>query len=130
MTRRHMLALFIAAGSIGCASAPASGVPQASRDVITEEQIAAGAPGNAFEVISRLRPNFLLSRGSTTLGNAQRTSLYPNVYVDGLPYGDINSLRNIDGAHIAEIRMYQAAEAQTRFGLGNSAGVIAITIRR
>ncbi len=130
MTRDRMLALLIVAGTIGCASGGTPGGPPANPQVITQQEIAEAGAGNAYEVIRRLRPNFLLSRGAVTLRNAQPSSLYPNVYVDGILYGDINSLRNIDAGQVGEVRMYQAGEAQLKFGLGNSTGVIAITTHK
>jgi TonB-dependent Receptor Plug Domain len=131
MTRVRMLALFIVAGTIGCASGGGTpSGPRANREVITQQEIAQAGPGNAYDVIRRLRPNFLVSRGATTFGNAQVSSQYPNVFVDGMMYGDINSLRNIDAAQVGEVRMYPAGEAQTKFGLGNSSGVIAIATRK
>jgi hypothetical protein len=90
----------------------------------------ANVGGNAYDVISRLRPGFLVSRGQTTISNGTQASSYPNVYLDGVAYGDINTLRNIDAIQIAEVRLFQAWEAQTKFGVGNNGGVIAITTRR
>lgn len=131
MVRAHLLPVLIVAMSIGCAST-GSGPGEIRRSqILTQEEISSsGVSGNAFDVVTRLRPNFLASRGPTTLGNAQSTGLYPNIYLDGIPYGDINTLRNIDASVIAEIRLYQAGEAQTKFGMGNNNGVIAITTRR
>lgn len=133
MIHARMLALLVITASLGCASATTgSGERTPSKaQVINAAGIATSAlGGSAFDVIARLRPNFLTSRGQTTLNNAQAASAYPNVYVDGVAYGDINTLRNIDATQLEQIRLYQAWEAQTNFGLGNNAGVIAITIRR
>ena len=132
MLRSLVVSTALIAISLGCASTTSGNIAETRRSqVLTQEEISSsGASGNAFDVIIRLRPNFLASRGPTTLGNAQHTSLYPNIYLDGIPYGDVNTLRNIDGSTIAEIRLYQAGEAQTKFGMGNNAGVIAITTRR
>jgi hypothetical protein len=131
MIRARILVLLVAAASIGCASSGSGTGKRPSSQVITQQEIAdSGLGETAFEVISRLRPNFLTSRGQTSLSTGQAASAYPNVYVDGLAYGDINTLKNINAMQIAEIRLYQAWEAQTKFGLGNNAGVIAITIRK
>ena len=131
MVRSFVVSTVLVAISLGCAST--GGAPPEVRrsQVLTQQEItSSGVSGNAFDVVTRLRPNFLASRGPTTLGNAQRTGMYPNVYLDGIPYGDINTLRNIDSSVIAEIRLYQAGEAQTKFGMGNNGGVLAITTRR
>lgn len=101
-----------------------------SRTLSQDEIVKSGIAGSAYDVISRLRPSFLISRGQTTLNNGTGATSYPNIYLDGVPYGDITALRNVDATQIAEIRMYQSWEAQTKFGMGNNGGVIAITTRR
>src|SRR5687767_15334404 len=131
MVRARLLALIAVAMSLGCApsSSPGPAVDRRSQLITQDEIQSSGMSGNAYELISRLRPSFLVSRGQTTLSGDQSVE-YPNVYVDGVAFGDINTLRQIDSSQIAEIRMYQSSEAQTKFGLGNSAGVIAIVTRR
>ena len=129
----RMATLLIVAASIGCAPASStkpSGAPANSRIITQKEIEAAGLGETAYDLISRLRPNFLTSRGQTSVNNGQSAAAYPNVYLDGVAYGDINTLRNINTSQIGEIRLYQGYEAQTKFGMGNQAGVIAITSRR
>ena len=124
-------AFIVLAMSVLAGCATASGGGKSDSRVLTQEEIQkSGASGSAYDVISRLRPAFLVSRGQTTLNDASGVKSYPNVYLDGVAYGDITTLRNIDSIQIAEVRMYQAWEAQTKFGMGNNAGVIAITSRR
>jgi hypothetical protein len=132
MVRPRMLHVLLVALSLGCAMSSSSGALGENRksQIITQKELStAGMSGNAFEVISRLRPNFLVSRGQTSL-SGEAVAAYPNVYLDGVAFGDITALRNIDSQQIAEIRLYPAWEAQTKFGLGNYGGVIAITTRR
>ena len=133
MIHARMLVLFVAVAAIGCASGGTTGGARANPNIITQQEISQAGTGNAYDMIRRLRPNFMNSRGETTLGNVQNSqtnATYPNVYLDGLSYGDINSLRNIDASQLIEVRMYPAWEAQTKFGLGNNAGVIAITTHK
>jgi len=126
--------MLLATGAlIGCTSSGYSGGGSApeSRNTLRYDEISqANVGGSAYDVISRLRPGFLVSRGQATISNGTAASSYPNVYLDGVPYGDIATLRNIDASHIAEVRLFQAWEAQTKFGVGNNGGVIAITTRR
>lgn len=132
MTATRTFVLFATGALIAC-TPPASGsggnAPD-SRVLRYEEITQAGVGGTAYDVISRLRPGFLVSRGQTTINNGNAASSYPNIYLDGVPYGDINTLRSIDASHIGEVRLFQAWEAQTKFGVGNNGGVIAITTRR
>lgn len=132
MIASRTLMLLAMGAVLGCAPSVSttSGNAPNSRVLGYDEISKAGIGGTAYDVISRLRPAFLVSRGQTTVSNGTATSSYPNVYVDGVVYGDITTLRNIDSSHIYEVHMYQAWEAQTKFGMGNNGGVIAITTRR
>ena len=127
--RLMLLAIGVVIGCTPSMSANSGGTSPPSSTLTFEEISRSELSGTAYDLISRLRPSFLVSRGQVTMmGPAQ--SSYPAVYVDGLMYGDLSSLRNLDANHIAEVRMYQASEAQTKFGTGNHSGVIAITTRR
>jgi hypothetical protein len=132
MNAARMFMLVSIGAVVGCASSGSSGGGSApdSRTLRYDEISKANVGGNAYDVISRLRPGFLVSRGQATISNGTAASSYPNIYLDGVPYGDITTLRNIDASHIAEVRLFQAWEAQTKFGVGNNGGVIAITTRR
>jgi hypothetical protein len=100
-----------------------------SRTSITEAEIDSLHAPNAYEVIRRLRPQFLHSRGPVTLGSTRQPPPLPNVYVDNMFYGDASVLRNIAASTIATITFYNASEAQYAFGRGNAAGVIGITTK-
>jgi hypothetical protein len=97
--------------------------------LITEDEIEASRAPTAFEVIQKLRANFLSYRGETSFDRS-KSQPYPTVYVDGQAYGPIGSLRNISATQIATIRLYRSWEATTKFGTGNMGGVIAITTRQ
>lgn len=95
--------------------------------LITEDEIEASGSTNAYEVIRKLRANFLSYRGETSF--RRTSSPYPTVYVDGQAFGEISTLRTIPAIHISSIRLYRAWEATTRYGTGNMGGVIAISTR-
>jgi hypothetical protein len=118
------IAVLFAGALLACT--PPSTVPGQMRNsnVITREDIETVNVLNAYDAISRLRPKFLNSHGSTTL-NGSDTG-FPNVYLNHQLYGDLQSLRNIDIHGISEIHYYSGAEASTRFGLGNVSGAIEV----
>jgi hypothetical protein len=119
---------FIAlAGAIGCASAASSSEARRDPSLITAADIATIPVTNAYDAIERLRPLFLRSRGKTSI-NTPNTQ-FATVYVDGVRYGDLNSLRNILATHVLDIRYYNGAEAGARFGLQNTAGVIELRMK-
>jgi hypothetical protein len=97
--------------------------------IITEDEIVASRASSAFDVIHKLRPNFLTNRGETSL-NPQQSAPYPNVYLDNQEFGPITTLSSIPAAEISMIRLYRAWEATTRFGTRNLGGVIAITTKQ
>lgn len=100
-----------------------------SSQLITEDEIDASRAASAYEVIQKLRANFLTYRGETSLTKGQSTP-YPTVYVDGMEFGPITSLRNIPASEVSTIRLYRAWEATTKYGTGNMGGVIAISTRQ
>jgi outer membrane cobalamin receptor len=104
-------------------------IASAESQFITEEEVEASRAPTAFEVIQRLRANFLTYRGETSF-NRSSSHPYPTVYVDGQEFGTIQSLRNIPASQVSTIRLYRSWEATTKFGTGNMGGVIAITTRQ
>jgi hypothetical protein len=132
MIASNKLLLLFAGVVIGCTPSTAanSGGNAGGSRVLTQEEITRSqVGGNAYELISRLRPSFLTGRGEVTVMGPTE-SKYPSVYLDGVLYGDIKSLSNLDSSQIAEVRLYPAWEAQTKFGTTSNSGVIAITSRR
>ena len=96
---------------------------------ITEDEITASHAINAYEAIVRLRGNFLSYRGETSFYPSRSKSM-PTVYVDEQRYGEIAALKDIPALQVASIRLYRAWEATTKYGTGNTGGVIAVTTRR
>ena len=118
--------VFAALGLAACASA-GSARPMKDYNIITESEITAQNGVTAFEVISHLRPQFLKTRGRSTISAAPSVSSeYASVFMDSQYYGDLNSLQNIAAMNIKEIRFLPANEAVTRYGMQYGNGVIEI----
>ena len=126
MQARLFSVLSIAAG-LACASPAPRGGVQRDSTVITADEVGATHESNAYDVIQLLRPNFLRSRGRTSINTA--ASEYPSVFVDGQFYGDLGTLRSIIAPMIKEIRFYNGPDAVTRFGMLYGSGVIAVSTR-
>ncbi len=107
----------------------ATGSTHALRDsrVITEQEITAANESNAYDVVAKLRPNFLKTRGRSTI-NAS-ASEYASVFLDGQLYGDLSALHNIAAPQIREIRYISGTDAVTRYGMQYGAGVIDVRTR-
>ena len=123
--RFHRLNIFIVATVVGCATAANPGRQMRDPNLLTKEEIATAHVSNAYDAISALRPSFLRYRGQTTITGSDTG--YPRVYLDRQAYGDLASLKNLEVGNIRSIRYYNAAEASTRFGLGNASGAIEVT---
>lgn len=95
---------------------------------ITQDEIVASLAVDAYDAVMKLRANFLASRGRTSFRSNEST--LPTVFVDGLEYGPISTLRLIAANDVAEIRLYRSWEATTAFGTGFMSGVIAVTTKR
>ena len=114
--------------AIGCAPPRSSTPGSPNSQIITEEEVDASRAATAYEVIQKLRANFLSYRGETSL-NRNNSQPFPTVYVDGMEFGQIASLRTIPASQVSTIRLYRSWEATTKFGTGKMGGVIAVTTR-
>lgn len=97
-------------------------------NVITEAEIDASGGSTAYEVIVKVRSNFLSDRGKTTIMGAAPNK--PSVFVDGVHYGEISALRSISARQLTSIRLYRAWEAQQKYGSGFVGGVIELSTRQ
>lgn len=91
--------------------------------MITRDQVVGGNYSNAYDAVKRLHPNWLVKRSSS---NANRTVAIIT-YVDGVSYGDISWLRNVQASTVESIQRIDAGTATTRWGMGHSEGVIYVT---
>lgn len=117
----------------GCASkpAPAAGTPQPAdsaaqaprraANVILQSELATIQEGDMYSAIQRLRPNFLMVRGTTT------SSQGILVFLDGTRLGDVNTLRQLTVTDVKEVHYYSATEAMQRYGSAAGKGAILVT---
>lgn len=106
----------------------APGTPRTLSDVITQEEIAASNATTAYETVQQLRPQYLRSRGPSSL--QFDGPLLPIIYIDNVASGGPDVLRSISAAEVSEIRYISAADATTRYGTGHTGGVIQVKLRR
>ena len=119
---------------LGLSLACASGQHHRARSVghdpnlITADEISAISVISAYDVVKRLRPNFLASRGPTSMVDPRPTT--PVVYLDGMRDGDVSALVGIEASRVATIRYLTGPEAQQRFGTDNVGGAILVTTKQ
>jgi hypothetical protein len=99
-----------------------------NRNLITREQLEAMPSTTARDVIDRLHRDWLRGRGGTIQSATGR--VYPKVFVDSRPYGEIDVLYGFGTETIEEIRYISASDATTRFGTGYPGGIINLIMRR
>lgn len=126
--RLGLVTLAAALAVSACTPARTSYAPLRDPSRITQDEIMASLAVDAYDAVAKLRANFLASRGRTSF-RVNESSL-PTVFVDGLEYGPISTLRLIAANEIAEIRLFRSWEATTVYGTGFMSGVIAVTTRR
>ena len=121
MTGRPFFVLTLAAG-LACASSGTSGTARRDPNLITEQEIAASTESNVFDVVNRLRPMFLKTRGRSTINAGG--SEYASVFLDGQYYGELGSLRNIVASQIHEIRYLNGPDAVSKYGMRYGSGAV------
>ncbi len=99
-----------------------------SSSPITREELDAIPSGSAFEAVYNLRIQWLRSHSGSFRSETGRN--YPEVFVDGRPFGALDSLHQIGAETIDVIRFHSASDATTRFGTGYPAGIIEVITRR
>ena len=116
--------------SLACASGQHHRAHSLGHDpnLITADEISAISVMSAYDVVKRLRPQFLISRGPTSIVDTRPTT--PVVYLDGIRYGDVSSLVGIEASRVATIRYLTGPEAQQRFGTDNVGGAILVTTKQ
>lgn len=108
---------FAALGFGACiiACAPLTRTFSRDRDVITAEEVRSAQVSDAHELVQRLRPLWLQSRGDRSL----RLETAIVVYVDGSMLGELETLRTIPIEIVDHLEVLDSAEAMKLPGLGS-----------
>jgi hypothetical protein len=119
------------AASSSTAAAPRSVRGPANR-ILEQEIVALGAQAdNAYDIVERLRPTMLRSRGPTSFGAAQGSATPAIVvFLDDARLGEIGSLRNIASVTVKEIRYHTGTEATQLWGTGFGGGAIQVISKK
>lgn len=125
---RRSLLLFFLSAAAACSNAT-SGGPSSSgtRDLLTLDQIQETRLASAFEVVQRLRPNWLRMRATTVPGGGEPLEI--SVYVDNVRFGGVEALRGMSTESVERMQWIDGPSATQRWGTGNAAGAILVTTR-
>ena len=99
-------------------------------DVITADELAdpSVSAGDAYDAVKRLRPRFLMTRGTLSARNSTAGSVH--ISVDGGPLLTVENLRNLRPSQIAEMRYLNSSDAAQRFGTNAASGAVIIVKSR
>jgi hypothetical protein len=105
--------------------------PSRDPNLITRDEIVSVMSDHptAYDVIRALRPSYLRTRGSSTMGLSAEPVLV--VYLDMIKVDGTSTanLKRIPSAQIRTIQYLNSIDATTRFGTDHGAGAILISTR-
>lgn len=125
--------LLIAATACAGGSSSASGsaataeAPKSNPDVLTAAEIAADpstAGGDALQAVQRMRPRFLMARGTVSGKNTTAGSVH--ISVDGGPLSSIDNLSRYAASSVIELRYINSTDAAQRWGTAAGTGGVII----
>jgi outer membrane cobalamin receptor len=123
---RVVLGLSLMAFVVACSKATqGSG---RDRSVILAGEIATVQAASAYDIVAKLRSEFLRSRGPITTSRGRATTPpVIMVFVDGVEAGPVDgTLHHIPAAQVHEIRLLKATDAVTKYGSRHNGGVIEV----
>ena len=126
-TRLALLFLLTIIAGACSTSSGGSGEPRRDRNRLTVEELVPVESFTAWDAVQRLRPMWLRPGGIRNSANPG--GHYPQVFVDGSPYGSLDSLRRFRISDIEEMRYINATDATIRYGGQFQGGVILLTMR-
>ncbi len=115
--------------TLGACAAGTSSATARDRNLITQDEIQSAQVRNALELIERVRPLWLQSRGERSV----RLSTDIVVYQDGAMLGDTDLLRGIPNEIVLEVRSLDSAEAGRLPGMSGrhvERAIVVMTRRR
>ena len=114
MSGKSTVLIALAWLTLGASACASGGTKKSntSQDKITASEIAEANVTSVYDLVSRLRPNWLRPAGLTMTGNDVRYQTAA-VYVDGLRYGGIDALRTLTTTGIRQLEYLSPTQAAT-----------------
>jgi hypothetical protein len=113
----------------GCGMTRTAENLEKTRELLTAEEIAKTAALNAYDAIRIRRPAFFIPPGTKPVNASDRTIPRPKVYLNGVYYGELDSLREIPVSEIKEIRYLESMDATQKYGAVHPAGAIEVNTK-
>jgi hypothetical protein len=127
MRAKSLVAVAVAWTLTGCArgAMPDGSAASNRKNVITQEQLAGTNTDNLYDAIVKIHPDWLTSRGPTSVSNPTPTVV--SVFINGTMLGKADYLREMRVLDVSEVRYWDVGQATARFGNGHPRGVIEVT---
>lgn len=126
--RMVLLSVAVAALALplsACASGGSGSGSRTEQRTLAAEEMQGSGYQDAFSAIQALRPQWLWTRGATSIHQTESVK----VYLDGSLLGGVDQLRQIPVRSIATIRRLDGLEATNRWGLDHGLGAILVSTR-
>lgn len=134
LSRVDIARLSFAVFAAACASSGGGGATaRSSPDAITRAEVSTTNATNAYELVSRLRPNWLRATPTGTIGGGSITSQAILVYLDRQRLESLDALKTVSVEVIDSANWIDAARVQTVMPdvpSGPIAGAIVIRTRK
>lgn len=98
-----------------------------SRYIISEDEIRSSSATNAFEAIQQLRPGLLDRDQQRSIDMYSAAEVV--IYLNGVRYGNKESLKSISALPIEEIKYLPATEATVKYGTDHAGGAFLIKVK-
>ncbi len=108
---------------LSCATVPSSRAVR-DRARVTEEELMATHATTLYDALQQIRPEFLRTRGISSIQNPKAD--IPRVFVDNVEMGDVEFLKTLNIADVAEVQHLSAEQATTRWGTGYVGGALLV----
>jgi hypothetical protein len=120
------------AGAGTDASTATSAPRRGGQNLITNDEIQRTTASNAFDLVQKLRPQWLRSKSmsvqpAATAGAGNTAAI---VFLNDVRYGELESLRQLDITSLRQLQFLSATEATTRWGTGYPGGAILVTANK
>jgi hypothetical protein len=105
-----------------CGASRTTARSHVDQSVLTQEQLEERHFENLLEAVQTLRANWLNDRGPDSF--VAPSHIW--VYVDNTRFGGVQTLAQLGTRNISLVRKLNGVDATARWGIGHSAGVIAV----
>lgn len=109
-----------------CATSTQQGSSTRSRNVLTAEAFENRSERNLYDLLARIRPNWLRPQGANLVTGTSPVV----VYINNVRFGGVDALVDITLDRVEQVRFVDGTDAATRYGLNTDGGVLEVTTKR